>query len=650
MRILKLFIALIFVVPLLLVAAVYGIANSVNLADYRDNIQTYIAEKTGFDVVFEGEMDLRILPHPTLSVETLRVNAFRGEEPLFIAHNVHVETTLKDYLSMGVGFKRIAMDQPKVYLYKDYKQRANWEKVRSKRKSSNSLDLSFIKQIGQISIADASVVYENDAFGQQYALEQAHVAIEGKSLDYVNVNLSTLFNGKFIELESQVDLANTEKGTFKAVINSGDNIVSLDGLLSHALSQPLFEGALTVEGETIFNDIYDVLRFSPEQRGFNQPIRLNTAAKLAAGDISLSDLSLFIGQDEQGLKTQGQFSAKLKDKIQHIEGVFNFNEPLDLSVIGICTQQKDGDKENKAYEWSEDRMDFSLLDSFVSDLILNASQGISCNDLSVESLNAHIRTQKGSLKLESLEIKQGEGSLAAKASLTGTRSYKGEVDIQLDQLPITQIIGGDLVKRLDMPLSGHVEKTFAGATEKQWISSLAGSIDVSSSEMGTAGLEGGSLVSVMRYLVGQNKVAPAGTFQEGSFNLQANTKKGVMRVQDVHLTMPSLSIVGEGKVDINRMAINLRVMPTASELLDLSLPVLVKGSLMKPVIVPDPSSVRNQATAVGAAIGGPVGAAVGSVIGGVIAGEGDSSKNEKKEEVDPSKERLLKFLQNQLEQ
>lgn len=648
MKFLKVLIAIVVIIPTLLVAALYGISTSVNLADYREQIQSFVSNKSGMNVVFEGEMDVKILPHPKFSVETLRVDAFRGSKPLFVANNVNVETTLDDYLSFGLGLKKVSMDNPEIYLYTNHKGEANWEKKRSKRKTSAKVDLSFLKRVGQISISNASITMENDALGQQYALNEAQISIDGVDMSRVGVQISALLNEKAVDINSIVNL-NSAEG-FELEFKTDDNVISLNGDLINPLSSPEFKGDIIVQGETLFTSVYDILRFSPEQRSFNQPINLISKAQLSSKKVAFSEMDLFVGASGKGLKTNGSISVENEKKKQVVRADLSLADTLDLNALGLC---KNEEAKNTPFKgWSDERVDLSILEAFESTVKLSVPTGISCNNISFDTAELNFVSTKNALELTSINLTKGEGSVTGNAKLAGNRSYKGMVGLIFDNLPIDDVMGGDFGKRFNAPVSGYVNQKFSGASVEQWVASVNGDINLTSESIGTNGLEAGSLVSVVRYLTGASKVAPAGRYQEGSFELKAQTAKGVMRVEALSMAMPSLSITGAGKVDLNRMAMHMRVTPTASKLLDLSLPVLVKGSVAKPKIMPDPTSIRNQATAVGAAVGGPVGALVGGVVGDVLL-EGELGEGEQKqqvsEEIDPSKKRLLNFLKGQLE-
>ena len=168
------------------------------------------------------------------------------------------------------------------------------------------------------------------------------------------------------------------------------------------------------------------------------------------------------------------------------------------------------------------------------------------------------------------------------------------------------------------PLNGHAAFNWRGSSLKAWSEELSGSLELSIDPILHKALKQLSLVQMMRGglpIIG-NKEFP----NQGKLYVNGKTKSGVLRLSESAIVTESVQVDISGKVDLQRLAMNIKLTPRSADLLDFTVPVMVKGSLFKPSITPDSAFIQNNATAIGTVVGGPAGAAVGAVIEKAFAG------------------------------
>ena len=101
------------------------------------------------------------------------------------------------------------------------------------------------------------------------------------------------------------------------------------------------------------------------------------------------------------------------------------------------------------------------------------------------------------------------------------------------------------------------------------------------------------------------------------------------------------------------MTMNFKAEPNPENKLGFKTPVLIKGSVFSPAVIPVATTSQKVGAAVGGAVGGPAGAALGGVLGAIME-SGPKRKDVSATELDGDEimkekqrlqEEVLKFLQ-----
>ncbi|HEV7369354.1 AsmA family protein [Arenibaculum sp.] len=182
----KLFIGL----AVLLVAAVAAVLVVPSLVDwnrYRDEIAARVTEATGRQLTLDGEIDLALLPRPTLKVTGARISNVPGAQEAEMARlrQLDVRVALMPLLSGTVQVRSITLVQPEIVLEVLEDGRRNWDfatgpEAAPRRMAERGLLDSV--SLDRVSIEDGTVVYRNAVTGTLERFESVDATVVAGSL------------------------------------------------------------------------------------------------------------------------------------------------------------------------------------------------------------------------------------------------------------------------------------------------------------------------------------------------------------------------------------------------------------------------------------------------------------------------------------
>jgi len=117
-----------FILVVLAAIAVAMLPRFVDVNDYKVQASEKIKEATGYDVVFDGDVSMGLLPMPYASLADVRVKnpaGFSGEN-LATFKSLDVQVALAPLLSKRVEVQAIRLQKPKVFLEANESGKTNW--------------------------------------------------------------------------------------------------------------------------------------------------------------------------------------------------------------------------------------------------------------------------------------------------------------------------------------------------------------------------------------------------------------------------------------------------------------------------------------------------------------------------------------------
>lgn len=246
--------------------------------------------------------------------------------------------------------------------------------------------------------------------------------------------------------------------------------------------------------------------------------------------------------------------------------------------------------------WSTDPINLSGLKAANADINLTIGKLV-LSSMTLSSLTTHVKLQDGTLQtnIDDYKLFSGLLKLALTAKHTGQVSMKinaSKMNVQeaLTVLAKSKAFEGTLNSDMDLTMQGH--------SQKEFISSLAGSGKIALTE----GLfHGGNLLNMTRNI--------ATAFQKGGANDDVTdfkslsgsftAKDGVIFNNDLNMEGRLLSLTGKGQIDLPNWMVHYLLTPTAitnrgnetKAASGISVPVQVEGSLDAPTYHPELGSL-----------------------------------------------------------
>lgn len=404
------------VLVVLLVGAVFAVANLVDPNDYKDRIAQRVQEQTGRSLVIEGDLQWALWPKLRLTSGPVRLGNAPGfgDEPFLSAEEFQVAVATWPLLRSRVIMDTVQLYGARINLARNAEGVGNWEDLaRPAEPEAEPRPLPFAAlALGGVDIRDAALSWRDAASGQEADITD------------LSVSTGALTFGDPVAV----------KIAFKAKANQPalDSAVTVDGTVAYDLRaqrytlKPLSATA-ALKGKNVPGGAADVkldavldLNLKAGQAVIENLTVSGLGTELA-GDVEIRNLKA----DAPAAK--GRLAARGEDLAQLFQ---TFDLPLGQQLAGV-----------------QDR-GFRLQTEFAADL----QRGL----VSVPALDA---------QLLGATVK---GHLAAKEIQTNTPDVSGELAAQGSDLPSLLALGAQLrpgadLKALNAALAGLKDRSFQAA-------------------------------------------------------------------------------------------------------------------------------------------------------------------------------------------
>lgn len=422
----------------LIVAAVILAPQFVDPNDFKPKIVSLVKEKTGRDIVIDGDIKLSVFPWIGVSlgkVELKELPVF-GQQELLALNSADVKVKLLPLISKKVEVDRVTLDGLKLNLVKLEDGIANWETLAGSKDSQQPEEpeqsptepvtpekdeadsseqggfaLSALS-VGGITLKDAHISFDDRTAPQKVVVDQLNL-----NVDEVSFDQAIPFDADFIANVSHPQLKDTMQVSGELTLNEAMNQFTIDEL---QLNTDI-EGSVVQQGKVNIDLSSAVIQFDKNTMSVQLPSGLQLKINGAGGELPAA------------------FNASLQLPKASISKEFS---QYDLGAIKL-----DAKVEGEAVKQG------------VVDITLNSSEiQFDKNTLSVNlpaGLNLDINGGGGelpekfnaSLKLPSISIANQEkfdlGQLSLNAHAEGKQFPGGKVDAQL-----TTKVSGDLASQV----------------------------------------------------------------------------------------------------------------------------------------------------------------------------------------------------------
>ena len=533
---------------------------TLDLNNYKAEIQDAVKQATGRDLVLDGDLSLTWTPRPAVTTSNARfANAPWGSEPDMVSvGTLDVAVNVAPLLSGKIEADRIALSDVAILLERNAQGEGNWEMGQPTEGQSRAggppKDLPFL---GSVELNNVAILWK-----------------EAPQAEPVQIEIDTLV----LEAEGPSAPLSIELG---ARLDGED--VRLDGILP-ALSEAQRPGAvlpIELEGEVAGQEI----RFAANLRYAVDGGGALTSLQAERVEVSVDDLAVTGGANVD----LGGERPKLD---------------LEIASDRIVLPQGEDSAEEAGTDPLEQPLPVDLLT--VADATVSVTVGtLEAGKLEVTDVAAQATLAAGVLTLDPLSAVLSDGAVSAKAVVDGSGetarlALAGQWTGADFGALVTTLQGSDM---LSAKGDVAVDLRGSGATGRDVLNTADGFAYFVARE-GRIDNEYWEFIAedlTSRFLPFTESGEDRGnlTCAVGRWSIERGVAETVVLMVD----SSRVTIAGDGTIDLARESLDMKLTPRPKDpaLVSLATPILVTGPIAGPTIAPDPLAV---AKGVGTAVVG----------------------------------------------
>lgn len=150
---------------------------------HKDVLVSELSNRLGQDIRIDGDVSLRLLPNPHLSLEKVEIGSAEKGRYLLSLASLEARMSMDDLLHGQFIIDQIGLQEPVINIAIDDKG-SNWRDFWSARAEKNNgasstADMIVLKQL---TVSHAGIVYHNHVTGQEWALPRVNMVLTADSL------------------------------------------------------------------------------------------------------------------------------------------------------------------------------------------------------------------------------------------------------------------------------------------------------------------------------------------------------------------------------------------------------------------------------------------------------------------------------------
>lgn len=441
---------------ILIIAAVLLVPRFFDPNDFKPQITTLVKEKTGRDIVIDGDIKLSVFPWIGVSLGKVVLNELPvfGNQPLLAIDSADVKVKLLPLISKQVELDRVSLDGLKLNLVRLPNGIANWETLTDNQQSEEANNVT----------AEPASPDEDNNSTKQAGVGLSALSVAGLSLSNANISFDDRAAPQKIVID-QLNL-NVDEVSF-------DDPIPFDAEFIANVSHPQLQDTMKVSGRLTLNEAMD--QFTVDKLKLNTDVE---GSVVQQGKVHIDLSSAAIHFDKNTMSTQLPSGLKLEINGAGGQLPAAFNANLSLSKTSISNQFSQFDlgavKLNAHLEGDavkQGKVDIGLNSAEIqfdkNTLTAHLPSGLT---LDINGGSGELPEKfNASLKLPSISISNQEkfdlGLISLNAHAEGEQFPGGKIDAQL-----TTKVSGDLASQIlslsdiqltasDLTIKGHLSGT-----------------------------------------------------------------------------------------------------------------------------------------------------------------------------------------------
>jgi len=331
---------------------------------YKKLIVEKVAEETGYQVDWQGDIALSFLPLPHASVNGLTVTA--NDQKILSVKSADVEVALLPLLSKKVEIRDVSIDEPQILLVTSKNGQQTWmtEQILSKSKKNQVSSPEEIAAEGQpmemsfnvIEITNGNLVWDDQSKGARQNIEDVDMRMKADSLTGpFEMNSGLIWNGNRIESKITTADLDIERGLYPLQVKLALPDSNVRGEYSGVISA---KDKLSAEGDVTLEitDLPAALKSISGNENLSLPSELSGKTSLSTKlqytpeKITLENMEVGLGALAYG----GKFAIQTENDIPKISfnlkstrksesgssALVKFMDDLQISATGSMNGKK----------------------------------------------------------------------------------------------------------------------------------------------------------------------------------------------------------------------------------------------------------------------------------------------------------------------
>lgn len=621
-----------------LVATGIGIIMSIDFNQYRPQIEAQAEAVTGRKLSLAGDLDVALSLVPTVAVNDVTfANAGWGSRPEMVkVDRLEFEMALLPLLSGDIQVKRVVLNGADILLETNTDGTPNWTfasapETEPAAPAEGGGEVK-LPTVNSIAIEDARLTYRDGATGTSQTVSLASLSATADSATSpIAIELEGALNDNPITLTGSV-------GALQGLLDNQPFAVDLAGegggatfTVKGTVAEPKAGRGVALEFSAKGDSLADMTALTgsplPPLGPYSVLARLTDQdsgyqveglqARLGESDVSGS-AGIALGGPRPRI-TAALTSTKLDFK--------DFGVEPQPEIEGTAAPSGDaGGSDGRVFP--ADPLPFDGLKAVDASVRFTGQQVIKA-PVTMENVAANLTLENGKLAVTQLDTGISGGTVAINGVVDASQAKPGialkvtarqvEAGTLSQTLGLTKVLSGGKVD-LDLDVTG------TGGSVREIMAGLNGSTNL---EMGQGRINNRFAEIVLADLV--KLLTFSGSGDSSNLNcmvIRFDFANGLATSKGLVVDTNGATIVGDGDIHLDSEKLDMRFDPSAKEtnLVNLAIPVLVRGTLASPSVAPDPAALAQgiAGVAVGTATGGVFGALAGLATSG-SGGDGGSA-------------------------
>jgi uncharacterized protein involved in outer membrane biogenesis len=431
----KLLVGVIALIALLIAALLLG-PSFINWNDHKAEIIAAVRDATGRELAIDGDISLRILPAPALSVRDIRLAGLPGSEAadMLTLKALDVRVALAPLISGQIQVTSVRLIQPLLVLETLPDGQANWHFEGAGGSGAGAVDgggqSGPALSLDKLAVEDAVLIYRDRRAEIEERIEA--ISLDGSAASLqgpfhftgkatardlplgFDVSIDTLAEGKPVGIRLSLKLAgDTAEASFSGRLEALETEPRLSGQLNLSAPDAAALQAAVLEGEAP----------SPVMR---QPLQVKASVEASAKEATLNGIDLTFGP----MQANGAISASLGEEPSYDLALAIGRLDLDRLLQGMAEASPSG--QNSSAPGSTTTAQLPEIPANLQGSVVITIEGLKYRNGVVSQVQLDASADNGILRLERLSALLPGGSDLRLSGQTGQRDGAPRFDGQIE--------------------------------------------------------------------------------------------------------------------------------------------------------------------------------------------------------------------------